>query len=76
MTLKLDRSDCTRIAMACTALQQYLEREATNPATSSDRRPIAQNSAAAWAALHDRVRAQIDEHDRKQAERAERGRSA
>lgn len=75
MTLKLDRSDCARLAMACTALQQFLEREAADPETSADRRPIAQSSAAAWRELHDRVRAQIDEHDRKQAERAERGRN-
>lgn len=75
MTLKLDRSDCARLALACTTLQQALEREAADPATSADRRPIAQSSAAAWARLHDRLRAQIDEFDRKQAERAERGRN-
>lgn len=75
MTLKLDRSDCNRLSTACLALQQSLENEAADPATSADRRTIAQSSAAAWARLHDRIRAQIDEFDRKQAERAERGRS-
>lgn len=44
MTLKLDRSDCTRLALACTALQQSLENEAADPATSADRRTIAQSS--------------------------------
>ena len=70
MTLKLDRSKCNRLATACTAIAQNLEREAADDQTSADRREIAQRSAALWAALHDEVRAQIDEYDRKQAERA------
>jgi hypothetical protein len=74
MTLKLDRSDCARLAIACTTLQQALEREAADAATTAERREIAQSSAAAWGRLHDEIRAQLDDWDRKQAERAERGR--
>lgn len=75
MTIKIDRSKCCRLALACTAIAQDLEREASDPSTSDDRREIALSSAATWHALHDEVRAQIDEYDRKQAERAERARS-
>lgn len=62
-----------RLATACTA--QNLEREAADDQTSADRREIEQRSAAMWDALCDEARAKIDESDRKQAERAERGRS-
>lgn len=72
MTLKLDRSDCARLMIACTALQHSLENEASNQETSADRRTIAQGSAEAWAQLHDRLRDQVDEFDRKQAERLRR----
>ncbi len=44
MTLKLDRSDCNRLSTACLALQQSLENEAADPATSADRRTIEQSS--------------------------------
>lgn len=70
MTLKLDRSKCNRLSAACLAIAQNLEREAADPATSDDRREIATRSAAMWYGLRDEVRAQIDEYDRKQAERA------
>lgn len=73
MTLKLDRSKCNRLATACLAIAQSLEREAADPATGADRREIAQRSAAMWHALRSEVRAQIDEYDRKQAERAQGG---
>ena len=66
MTLKLDRSDCTRLALACTALQQSLENEAADPATSADRRTIAQSSAEMWKRLHDAIREQVNDFDRKQ----------
>ena len=74
MTLRLDRNEVVRLAIACTTLQQALEREAADAATAADRRTIAQSSAAAWGRLHDEIRAQLDDWDRKQAERAERGR--
>jgi len=78
MTLKLDRAQCCRLALACETLRQALEREAADTQTTADRRQIAQSSAAVWARLHDIVREQIAENDRKQAERAaaKRGDSA
>lgn len=69
MTLKLDRSDCNRLAIACLTLQHSLEREAADDQTNADRREIAQRSAKMWERLHEAVRAQVDDFDRKQAER-------
>lgn len=69
MTLKLDRSKANRLSMACLTIAQSLEREAADAATNADRREIAQRSAAMWHELRNEIRAQIDEFDRKQAER-------
>ena len=69
MTLKLDRSKCCKLLKACTAIAHSLESEATDDQTNADRRKIAQESAAMWNSLHDEVRAQIDEFDRKKAEK-------
>ncbi len=71
MTIKIDRSKCCRLALACTAIAQRLEREASDPETSEDRREIAQSSAEMWYALHDEVQAQIDEFDQKTAKSKE-----
>ena len=73
MTLKLDRSKCNRLAMACTAIAQDLEREAADDQTSADRQRSAQESAKMWYAYRDEVRAQIDDHDRRHAEPAQGG---
>lgn len=69
MTLKLDRSKCNRLSMACLTIAQSLEREAADPATNSDRREIAQRSAEMWYHLRDEIRTQIDAFDKKQAEK-------
>ena len=69
MTLKLDRSKANRLSMACLMIAQSLEREVFDPETNADRREIAKSSAAMWHALRDEIRVQIDEFDRKQAER-------
>ena len=69
MTLKLDRSKCCRLSMACLSMAQIFEREAADDQTNADRRKMAQESAAMWNSLYDEVCAQIDEFDWKKAEK-------
>lgn len=72
MTLKLDRSFCCKLALACITLSDSLERESLDPETNEDRKAIAKCSAEFWKGLHDLIRNQITEFDLKQQAKGEK----
>lgn len=65
MKLELDRSDVTRMLIACTTISQSLKAESVDENTNEERRLIAARSAGMWDRMHDRIRAELDKWDRK-----------
>jgi hypothetical protein len=67
MTLKIDRQDACKLALACTALADWQRRRANDPDEPIDSRENGARSEAMWNRLHDLVMEQIGAFDEKQA---------
>ena len=65
MKIEMDRSHVCKLSTACLAVAQMLEREASDPATTADRKEIALRSAKMWYDLREEVRGQIAAWDEK-----------
>ena len=66
MLLRINESECELLATACASMQNELEKKAADPETNEDERFIALNNAGVWKRLHDAIREQITDFDRKQ----------
>lgn len=65
VNLNVNRHEVCDILRATTSLFISLEKEATDPNTSPDRRKIAEGSAKYWRDFHDKIEAQLDAFDEK-----------
>lgn len=62
-TITLDRSEALRLVQACNHLYRDFRAEATDAATSEERKKICNSSAAMWKRIADAVDAQVDVQD-------------
>ena len=65
VNLNVNRHEVCDILRATTALYLEFDKEANDPATSADRRPIAASSARYWKEFRDKIAAQLEAFDEK-----------
>lgn len=65
VNLKVTRAEVCDILRAMTSLAVNFDMEASDPATTEDRRKICASSAKFWRERRDKIETQLDDFDKK-----------